>query len=174
MCFRVLFVCFRMFVSFRVVDVVGIVLQLAGCFAIASATAAAAHAGALVYSSNANAPQHTFETLSVEFELEVLQDGVDGVVLLQQRRLQVANLGVVARVELFERLDGATCCQLVQSEGYYMNTYCWYSTMILVICRVSWDFCRVSADFSSCGCQFSAPKHISPGLTMSSCFSTLK
>lgn len=105
-------------------DDVGIVLQLTGCFAIAAATAAAAHAGALVCSSNADAPQHTFETLSIEFELEVLQDGVDGVVLLHERRLQVAHLRVVARVKLFERLDGATCCQLVQSEGCYMNTYC--------------------------------------------------
>lgn len=70
-----------------------------------------------VCSSNANAPQHTFETLSIECELEVLQDGVDGVVLLQERRLQVADLGVVERLELFERLDDATCGQLVQSEG---------------------------------------------------------
>jgi hypothetical protein len=79
---------------------VRIVLQLAGCFAIVTATAAAALALPLV-------------TLGCHGELKVPQDGVNGAILFGDGSLQGARLPVEDGLEPVEALSEAACCQFM-------------------------------------------------------------
>jgi len=113
-----------------------IALQLAGCFHHANA-AAAATACTRRCSHTLKQRLRTFENFSVESKLEVLEDGVDGAVLLVDGSLQGTDLPVFGDHDAVERVSIARSYELVQLGDCYVGTCLRYSIIRLANCSSS-------------------------------------
>ena len=145
------FVCFRGFRGFfvswamscrlathRLLCQCRIAWQLAGCFLNANASAAVAAAARTRRCAHALKQRlRTFEKFSVESKLEVLEDGVDGAVLLVDGSLQGTDLPVFGDHDAVERVSIARSYELVQLGDCYVGTCLRYSIIRLANCSSS-------------------------------------